>query len=275
MSLFVVDDEKCKRDGICAKECPLGIIEFKDDGTVPGPYPWADDLCINCGHCVAVCPYGALSHKNIKPEDCPPVKKEWQLGPDQVEHFLRSRRSIRTYKKKSVEKEKTTQLIEIASHAPSGHNLQPVNWHVVQDKTALKNLNGIVIDWMRDMLKTNPKLAKLMHLDIVIAGWEFGLDTICRDAPHVIIAHGSKEDRTAQTACVIAMTYLELAAPSFGLGGCWAGFFNFAANIWPPLIEALGLPKGHLTYGTMMIGYPTYKYYRLPPRNKARITWKG
>jgi len=275
MSLFVVDEAKCKRDGICARECPIRIIEFKDDGTVPGPYPGAEELCINCGHCVAVCPHSALSHKNMKPEACPPVKTEWQLDPDQVEHFLRSRRSIRTYKEKTVEREKTTRLIEIASHAPSGHNLQPVSWHVLQDTEELKNLNGMVIDWMHDMLKTNPEPAKLMHLDLVIAGWESGLDTICRGAPHAIMVHGPKDDRIAQTACVIAMTYLELAVPSFGLGGCWAGFFNFAANFWPPMIEALGLPEGHQAYGTMIIGYPAYKYYRLPLRNKARITWKG
>ncbi len=275
MSLFVVDEAKCKRDGICATECPIRIIEFKDDGTVPGPYPGAEELCINCGHCVAVCPHSALSHKNIKPEDCRPVKKEWQLGPDKVEHLLRTRRSTRTYKEKAVEKEKTTQLIEIASHAPSGHNLQPVNWHVIQDTAELKTLNGMVVDWMRDMLKVSPELAKMMHLDIVIAGWESGLDTICRGAPHVVIVHGHKKDPTSQTACVIAMTYLELAAPSFGLGGCWAGFFNVAANLWPPMIQALDLPKGHQIHGTMMVGYPTFKYFRMPPRNKARITWKG
>ncbi len=29
MSLFVVEQEKCKRDGVCVAEYPIGIIELK------------------------------------------------------------------------------------------------------------------------------------------------------------------------------------------------------------------------------------------------------
>ncbi len=35
MSLFVVDQKKCKRDGICVNECPMGIIEMKDKRKLP------------------------------------------------------------------------------------------------------------------------------------------------------------------------------------------------------------------------------------------------
>ncbi len=39
MSLFTVDEEKCKKDGICAAECPIGvIINFDDKEKVVG-YP--------------------------------------------------------------------------------------------------------------------------------------------------------------------------------------------------------------------------------------------
>lgn len=59
-----------------------------------------DKLCVRCGHCVAVCPYGAMSHAVMKPEECPPVKEDSLSGPEQVELFLRHRRSIRNYRKK-------------------------------------------------------------------------------------------------------------------------------------------------------------------------------
>ena len=38
------------------------------------------------------------------------------------------------------------------------------------------------------------------------------IDGICRDAPHVIIAHGPEINPTSQASCTIALTYLELAA---------------------------------------------------------------
>ena len=44
MSLFIVDQEKCKRDGICVNECPMGIIEMKDKESTPTPVEGADQL---------------------------------------------------------------------------------------------------------------------------------------------------------------------------------------------------------------------------------------
>jgi Fe-S-cluster-containing hydrogenase component 2 len=94
-----------KQDGLCVAECPMVIIRLKDKKSVPTPTKDADELCIHCGHCVAVCPHGAMSHKSMTPEQCPPVRKDWRLNPEQVEHFLRSRRSIRTYRGQPVERE--------------------------------------------------------------------------------------------------------------------------------------------------------------------------
>jgi nitroreductase len=111
-------------------------------------------------------------------------------------------------------------------------------------------------------------------MDRVVAVWETGVERICRGAPHVVVAHAPEDERSAQSASTIALTYVELAAPSFGLGACWAGYFNAAANFWPPMKEALSLPDGHVSFGAMMVGHPKYKYQRLPTRNAARISWR-
>ncbi len=147
MSLFVVDAEKCRGDGACVAECPVGIIEIKEPNSIPTPTDGADELCINCGHCVAVCPPGALSLRNMTSEQCLPVRKDWFLNPEQVEHFLRARRSIRTYRNKPVEREVLTKLIDIARFAPSGSNSQPVGWLVIYDSDEVQRLAGLTIDW--------------------------------------------------------------------------------------------------------------------------------
>ena len=72
MSLFRIDDKKCKRDGICVAECPLKIIEMKDDASLPTPTADADERCVRCGHCVAVCPHGAFTHNTLKTGDFSP-----------------------------------------------------------------------------------------------------------------------------------------------------------------------------------------------------------
>jgi nitroreductase/NAD-dependent dihydropyrimidine dehydrogenase PreA subunit len=274
MSLFVVDQEKCKRDGVCVAECPMGIIELKGENSVPAPTRDAKELCINCGHCVAVCPHGALSLRTMTPRQCPTVRRDWLFNPERVEHFLRTRRSIRTYKDRPVEREILAKLIDIARFAPSGHNIQPVRWLVIYDSDEVRHLAGLVIDWMRQMMKEHDPMAQAMHMDRVVVAWEAGIERICRGAPHVIVTHAPKNQGRAPAACTIALSYLELAAPSFGLGACWAGYFNAAANLWPAMQESLALPEGHTSFGSMMVGYPTYIYHRLPLRNEARVTWR-
>ncbi len=274
MNLFVVDEDKCKHDGICVSECPTQIIEMKDKDAVPTPMEGAEEMCINCGHCVAVCPNSAISLVTMRTEDCPPLKKDLALGPEQVEHFLRARRSIRTYKDKTVEHETLGKLIDIARYAPTGTNSQQVGWLVINNRDEVHRLTGLAVDWMRYLIKEQDPIAKAYRMDSIVAGWESGIDIICRGAPGLIVVHAPKDYVIAQTDCTIALTFLDLAAPSFGLGTCWAGFFMIAATHWPPLQAALALPEGHTHFGAMMIGYPKYKYHRLPLRKEANITWR-
>ncbi len=273
MSMITVDAEKCNRDGICAAECPARIIELKRGADTPVPIPGAEELCIGCGHCVAVCPTAALSHRHLSPEDCLPVNPDWLMDPEQTEHFLRYRRSIRTYKKQPVDRHTLTRLIDMAHYAPSGHNLQPVQWQVVESPEHVKTLAGHVIDWMHYVIREYPELAGAMHMERVTAAWEAGMDVVLRGAPHLVIAHAGKDDRTAPAACTIALSYLELAAPSVGLGTCWAGYFGAAASAWPGLQEALALPDGNITYGAMMVGYPRFTYHRMPERRPVTVQW--
>jgi len=273
MSLFTVDAGKCKKDGICAAVCPMGIIDWSK-GENPKPSAEAEELCITCGHCVAVCPHGALSHKAMAAEACQPLAKELILTGPQAGQFLTSRRSIRAYQDEPVPRETVESLIRIASYAPSGHNMQPCRWVVRDDPAELKRLAGLVVDWLRGLVKAKHQLAAMLHLDRVVARWDAGMDTILRGAPVLVQVHAHKEDRTAPQGCTIAMAYLELAAAAHGLGACWAGFFNMAPLLHPPMAKELGLPQDHQIFGSMMLGKPKYKYQRIPLRKTPDIVWK-
>jgi len=274
MSLFTIDQKECRRDGLCVAECPAKIIEIIGKEGFPTPIAGAEEICIHCGHCVSICPHGALSLKTMSPKDCLPVQKELLLGPEHCEHFLRSRRSIRNYKEKRAPRDLLQKLIETARYAPTGHNSQSVHWLVIEDPAEVRRLGGLVADWMRSLLAERAEFALSMHMDRVVDAWDKGIDRILRGAPHLVVAHGLSTLPASQSSCFIALTYLELAAPSLGLATCWAGYFTAAANFYPPMQEALALPQGHLLYGAAMVGYPKYSYQRMPPRNKPEISWR-
>jgi nitroreductase len=205
---------------------------------------------------------------------CPPVQPRLKLSEEQTEHFLRSRRSIRTYKKRAVEQARLERLIRLARYAPSGRNTQGVEWLVLGQASEIRRIAEYVAGWMRWTLDNHPETAAAMHLDKTLANWERGVDIIFRGAPAVIVAHAQEGNFSAPTSCTIALTYLELAATGLGLGGCWAGYFMKAANQYPPLFQALALPEGHRCHGAMMVGYPKLQYHRLPLRNAPAITWR-
>jgi len=274
MSVFAVNREKCNFCGLCAAECPAGIIVIKGPEAFPLLARGGQDLCINCGHCVAVCPPGAIGLETMSPEDCALARQELLPTPEQVEHFLKSRRSVRVYKEEPVPRETLAKLIDIARYAPSGSNAQPVQWLVVENPNEVKRLSGLVVDWMHTAIREVPGLADRLPLDRMVAARERGVDPILRGAPHVILAHAPRDLPSAQQDGLIALTYLELAAYSLGLGACWAGFLYFAVSSYRPIREALQFPARHHCLGAMMIGYPKHKLRRIPLRNEPKIIWR-
>ncbi len=272
MNLINVDQELCTQDGHCVAECPARIILMIDETpTVPAD---VEDSCIDCGHCVAVCPSAALTLKDLGPEECLPVEKSLLLSEKHVEHVLRSRRSIRTFKNKPVERELLQKVIDIARFAPTASNRQPVHWMVLQQEIDVKKVITLVVDWMKYVITADPELAADRNFEKIVEAQEAGIDRICRGAQHLVFCYADKTLPSAETDCAIAMTYLELTLPAFGLGDCWGGYVNYASKWWPPLKKYLNIPEETDVFAVAMVGYPKYRYHRMPKRNPALIQWR-
>jgi nitroreductase/NAD-dependent dihydropyrimidine dehydrogenase PreA subunit len=273
MSVLTIDPEKCNRDELCVKACPAKVIRMGSPDEIPAPTPDFEEYCLACGHCVAVCPKKAFSLNWLSPEKCLPIRKEISLTREQAEQFLRSRRSIRNFKDQPVERQKLEKLLEIACFAPSAKNSQPWHWTVIEAPTEVRRLAGMVIDWMRSVIKQHPRQAEQRGLVRVVSAWDAGQERICRGAPHVIVVHGDKDYGFGAEDGALALSYLELFAPTLGLGSCWGGYFYSAVNSYPPLFETLDLPSDHRAFGAVMVGYAKLKYQRLPLRNEPRVNW--
>jgi len=273
MGLIVIDEQRCKKDGLCAIECPAAIIRLQKGNGFPEMVAGGEALCLLCGHCVAVCPEGALSHKHCTREECPPIDPKLVLTEQQAVQFLRTRRSVRLYQDMPVEREKIQRLIEIARYAPTGSNSQLVEWLVVDDKSKIKSLAGLTIDYFRRLLKEEPQAMAYASLPRAIAAWEAGYDAVLRNAPALIVASAPAEAFNGMIDVTLALCYLDLMAPTLGLGTCWAGMLQRALRVSPSIKEALGVPAEHPHHYPMMLGYPKVKYQRLPERKFPKITY--
>lgn len=150
-----------------------------------------------------------------------------------------------------------------------------MSWLVIDSPERVHDLAGSIVDLFRHMVESDHPLTERLALADWVTAWDAGVDRVLREAPALVVVHAPREYSLAQVDCAAALSYLDLAAPSFGLGACWAGLFMLAAAQWPPLQEALALPEGHACMGAMMVGYPKHRYHRLPLRDKARITWRA
>lgn len=274
MSLFNIDQKKCKQDGICAAVCPAQIIVQSDKKSFPSLLEHGEEFCVNCGHCVAVCPYGAITLATMSLADCPPIQKNLVPDADAIKQFLQTRRSVRRYKAKIVPRKLLQELIDTARYAHTGSNVQEVQWTVFQNPEDVHRLAQMVCDFAKIMLPVVTDEALVRRFRRIIEAWDNGIDRILRGAPHLIVVHGPADASFPAADCAIALTYLELYAYARGLGTCWAGYFTAASNMHEPIMKTLDLPAGHKCYGAVMLGYPRYEYHRIPKRNDPLIAWR-
>jgi nitroreductase/NAD-dependent dihydropyrimidine dehydrogenase PreA subunit len=269
-----IDEETCQGDGKCVKICPMQILKMNVGKPIPEYVPGGSEKCINCGHCLAICPHGSITLSTMDPREVADLDHAKFPGIDQVELFLKARRSIRNYSDEPMTKELIEKLLDIARYAPSGINRQPVNWVAIIGKDKVHDLGNFVCKWMEGLVETKSPMAESLRFDRLIEQWKKGEDLICRNAPSIVIAYGVKDDPMVPASCLIAGTYLELAAFGLGLGACWAGYVNMAINMDEKTRKFTGMSARATAGAVMMIGHPKYRFHRIPARNPAKVIWK-
>jgi nitroreductase/NAD-dependent dihydropyrimidine dehydrogenase PreA subunit len=259
VSQITVDTSLCIKDGACVAVCPARILTVNEKDfpeEVPG------GQCILCGHCVAVCTCNALTHAGLPEDASLPASKEWPT-PAVMDGFLMSRRSVREFEDRPVARETLQALLDVARRAPTASNTQKLHWIVVGDGAKVHRLSAETMNWLRTSDLPPAKLEQ----------WENGFDFILRGAPALIVACTPADYLWGKQDCAIALTFLELAAETRGLGVCWAGYLTRVAGAHAPLREALSVPEGCVVHGGLMIGEPKYSYQRIPPRKPLSVQW--
>jgi nitroreductase/NAD-dependent dihydropyrimidine dehydrogenase PreA subunit len=289
MVKIVIDPQRCRADGICVRGCPAEVYLQKEKGERPeAAYP---EYCIACGHCVALCPHGAINHEAYPAGSIQPIRKEGIPPYDQVLELVRSRRSTRVFRDRPVEKELIEKVIAGARYAPSAHNTQSTEFIVVQDPGVLKEIGRLTADYLEKIIKLlrNPITRFFMRLvegkkvqgairaldgfERLIRALRQGRDRILHEAPALILFHANQSTVFAEANANLALQNAALIAQSMGLGSFWTGYVVSVCQRDGRIPKLLSLPKGHKVYAGLALGYSQFPFRNWPERRPPRVTW--
>ncbi len=276
MKKISIDREKCILCEACVETCPYHIF-FLIDSEIRLRH---EEECIACGHCVAVCPVEAVTHPGLDLSGFLPAPERFPFSPEALYVSLRGRRSCRVYEDKAVPREILEKLIDIARYAPTGHNRQNFEFIVIQDKGTIEKLVNRTVQFFHRFAKELEASKEPHPLKRLI--WEFhkdyefavqGKDRIFRGAPVVILLHAPGGILSSIDNCLYAMFHMVMMAEALGLGTCLNRRFLIATDRVPEIPKELGIPAGNQIFGCVTVGFPKYKFQKLPSRKPAKVKW--
>lgn len=262
---FTVDRKKCINCDACIADCPRRIIRHGD--ACPEIPAELEKNCIRCQHCLAICPTGAISIFGLNPEDSLPVEKTPAVAPEALRRFVRSRRTVRQYRKENVDARLIGELLSDIAHAPTGGNTCDLTFTVVDNRVALRRILETVICELEKAIAENAELPEFIR-NAVHAYRHTGADEIFRGAPHLLIASAGELAYCGDADVVIALSYFELLAQSHGLGTTWCDFLKFILDARPELGKIFGIPMDR-PFRAILFGLPAIRYARTVQKDRA------
>ncbi len=179
---------------------------------------------------------------------------------DGLHDFLRSRRSVRRFQGKDVDKSTLTRILETATHAPSAHNRQPWRFAVLTQNEPKSRLGTAMAAEFRHDLAADgmPETEietlvsrsqnRIMQAPLVVL--------LCMDASEMDSYPDEKRQQAermmALQSTALAGLQLQLAAHAEGLSTVWVCAPLFAPEA---VRKILDLPKTWEPQAMFFVGY--------------------
>lgn len=253
--MFEVDKEKCIHCGLCIKDCSANALNFNEE-----QIPVIDEnKCFKCQHCLAVCPSGAISVCGKHPENSDKIEAH---DSDMVLNLIKSRRSVRHYKKENLSSEKMNKLKNMLNWVPTGCNFHKLHFAFIDNIEVMNEFRNYVNNKMIEDLTNNPQSEIANKFGRYTKAIISGKDIIFRGAPHMVVVSTSTDAPCGNVDPMIALSYFELYAQSMNIGTCWCGLGEACMLLIPELREILEIPQGYNPSYVMLFGEPDIKFAR-------------
>jgi len=245
---ITIDEQKCIGCSLCVEDCPSGYLYMQNEKAKTH-----EKGCIECGHCFAICPQKAITMNGYSTEDVVDVVPMSDIDSEVLLKAMKSRRTIRQFKKEPIEQDKIDKILEAGRYCPTAANAQNVSYTILgNQQNAIEAICINLFKRGQKILSPFVKIAKKIDID---------QHFFFKGAPLVIVVSSKSEINGG-----LASSYMEIMAESMGLGVLYSGFFVLCSKVSRKIRKMLNLKKGHKVIACMVIGYPKVKYMRTVPR---------
>jgi nitroreductase len=178
-----------------------------------------------------------------------------------------SRRSVRSYLSKNIDKDTIDVLLQCAARAPTTLNEEPCEFLIIQDQEILKEISDIAKPFFIKSMQTSGYAGR--NNAYLFTDPKFN---IFYDANTLIVILSRKMGQYPEAGCWLAAENLMLAASSMGLGTCLIDSAEEALN-QPYLKELLDIPEHMRAVCPIIAGFPNGDCPESPHKEHKIVSW--
>ncbi len=258
---IIIDEQACIGCGECVEDCFPGTMHLNTDGVAECLVP-----CLECGHCVAICPQNAVRIKGLDMAEVEPCDGV-ALDPARVLHAIKARRSIRDFQDRPLSNEVLHTMLEAGRYTPTARNAQGTSFVVIQrEMSEFRSLLWREMPRVVQAIEEDAPAYARKFEGFIRAYEQEGKDPLLFNAPaFVLVATDNMWDAG------LAAANMEMVAVASGAGVLHSGYLKRIISTSYELSNWLGLGDASPAC-CMLAGYPAVAYARTAPRKPGKFS---
>ena len=272
--MFGLDKDKCVKCGSCVRDCAFRALAAGEDGYPGFAHP---ERCMKCQHCLAVCPAAAVSFDGFKPEDSIPARGVPLPSLEEVENWMRVRRSVRRFAAGDVDRALLERILKVLGNAPTGCNARALSFTCFSGRRSMDAFRAAFIKTVEKFRNGTHMLPRWLAVPAIRLR-KGGEDVFFRGASGMLIVSSDETApgvTTPREDVTIACSQFEMLANAAGIATCWCGFLSNIQKEIPAILEEIAGIRRATPFAAMLFGLPAVRYARGVQRESyARIDFR-